>query len=156
MNHPAYGTTEAYNPVNHTVIPLVVGLAASTVLTHITGSILMSVAKIQRQYAYSFKACTTIDQKIVLEDKYEGQKANRYFAFYCLTVVLFTIFSWEMIWQQEFFSADFKYFFLMNLAISCIVEWLIIDWIRAILGSGDGTGLGACLKRRGFWYDYSL
>lgn len=156
MNHPEYGENDDYNIVTLTLIPTVVGLAVSCVVTHITGSILMNLAKVHREYAQAYKSSTTMDQKVVLEDKYEGQKANRYFAFFVLTLIIFQILSWEAIWMQEDFSSNYKWYYFINIFASCLIEWLVLDWIRVVLGSGDGTGIGACLKRRGFWYDYSL
>lgn len=96
-----------------------------------------------------------MDQKEVLEDKYEAWKANWYFGYYSLCFILFQIFNWAAIWLQEDYHDSFKLYWTMNLAICFVLDFGILDTFAACVGRGDNA-VAKCLQNRGFYYDYGL
>lgn len=96
-----------------------------------------------------------MSQREALEDSYEGWKANWYFLYYSITFIIFQCFNWAAILLQEHYHEDIKLYWLLNLGICLVVDFVILDFIAVALGKSE-SGLGGCLRKRGFYYDYSL
>jgi hypothetical protein len=157
LGHHKVGTPYKYDFVMFSLIPTIIALAISPIIQHFTGSILMSVAGVHERYAVDLKQAKTLEEKIVIEDRYEAEKAHRYFAFYVFTAAYFNIVCWFTIFEQTYFAYDYKLIFFLNFLATAIIEWFIIDFIRVWIGPGNGEGcLGRLMRRRGFWYDYHL